>query len=205
MKAAYVRAASLWDADVGPPRAELLPRAERLAAGFSTRILAHVLDEIALQTSVELSSVPWVVAAPTFTEVVHALGSLPHIVGLTHAVTPLHADAATVPMATIEAMGTLIVHSQVLLVFVQDAKVPTCEAKASALLLSRECAVGDRLCVRAPALLRGGRPGGNKAVPSIDAANSLARAALVREPTIQTVRAGGMRAEQWCVELMVGP
>lgn len=61
---AFVRAAACWDAEAGPPKAELLPRAERLVASFSTRILAHVLGAVAERSPVSLPDVPWVLGSP---------------------------------------------------------------------------------------------------------------------------------------------
>lgn len=205
---AFVRAAAWWDAEAGPPRAELLPRAERLAAGFSTRILAHVLGGVAERSPVPLSDVPWVLGS--------AIG---HVPGpeLRRALMPsrglalVHAGAATVAMALVEALGRLVEHEVVLVAFVQDATPPHHEALAAALLLSRAPAEEERasaavpLVLEAPSLRRtsshSGRPA---AAHPLLVARALAHAVLVGRPTVETVPSIGVdRPEHWRIELRV--
>jgi hypothetical protein len=137
--AAFVHAAAWWDADVGPPQTELLSRDDRLAASFTTRILAHVLEPVALRSTAPLCSIPWVLGAPD--EPTEPLPPGPELrrssLVPAHGLAFVHAGPATVAMALLEAFGWLVEHESVLVAFVQDATPPHHEALAAALLLSR--------------------------------------------------------------------
>lgn len=199
---AFVRAAACWDAESGPPKAELLPRAERLVASFSTRILAHVLGAVAERSPVSLPDVPWVLGSPRSP----ALGpELRRTIQPTRGLALVHAGPATVAMALIEALGRLVEHDEVLVAFVQDATPPHHEALAAALLLSRAPAEARAapLVLEAPSLRR--TPSYSRRTEGshpLVAARSLARAVLVGRPTVETVPCTGAdRPEHWRIEL----
>jgi hypothetical protein len=205
MTRAFVLAAAWWDAETGPPRAELLPRAERLAAGFSTRILAHVLGEVAERSPVPLSGLPWVLGSPDATHEPPPGPELRRALAPTLGVALVHAGQATVAMALLEALGCLVEHEAVLVAFVADAAPPHHEALAVALLLSR-LAHASTLVLDPPALRRtsahfplteleySGHP--------FTAARALARAVQVGRPTVETVPSTGSdRPDHWRIEL----
>lgn len=200
---AFVHAAAWWDAETGPPQAELLPRAERLAASFSTRILAHVLGGVAERSRVPLSDVPWVLGSALS----HAPGpELRRTLGPSRGVALVHAGPATVAMALVEALGRLVEHDAVLLAFVQDATPPHHEALAAALLLSRAPAEAARLVLEAPVLRRtpshSGPSGRSESSHPLAAARALVRAVLVGRPTMETVPSSDVdRPEHWRIEL----
>lgn len=197
---AFVRAAACWDAEAGPPRAELLPRAERLAASFSTRILAHVLGAVAERSPVSLPDVPWVLGSPRS----HALGpELRRTIQPTRGLALVHAGPATVAMALVEALGRLVEHDAVLVAFVQDATPPHHEALAAALLLSRAPMGAAPLVLEAPSLRRTpSHSGRTESSHPLVAARALARAVLVGRPTVETVPCTGThRPEHWRIEL----
>jgi hypothetical protein len=213
---ALVHTAAWWDADAGPPEAALLPRAERLAASFSTRILAHVLGRVAARSPVPLPDVPWVLGSPD--DAPHEPApELRRALGPSRGLALVHAGPATVAMALVEALGVLVAHEVVLLAFVQDATPPHHEALAVALLLMRSPAFARQerpgseglperalaLVLEAPTLRRTSshsvRPDG---AHPLMAARALARAVLVGRPTVETVPSVGTeRAEQWRIEL----
>lgn len=213
---ALVHAAAWWDAEAGPPKAELLPRAERLAASFSTRILAHVLGGVAERSPVPLSDVPWVLGSAIGTAGAELRRALVPSRGLAL----VHAGPATVAMALVEALGRLVEHEAVLVAFVQDVTPPRHEALAAALLLSRISAEAHEsrrrppsegpatdapLVLEAPSLRRtsshSGRPASDH---PLLAARALARAVLVGRPTVETVPCVGVdRPEHWRIELSV--
>jgi len=134
----YATAAAVWDADAGPPRAELLTRAERSVAGFSVRILAHALGSLSSGESAHAWPRAWVhgvtdLAAAT------ALVDAP----LRRVLRPagpafVHAGPELVPMTLLEAMGRLVDRPAVLVTFVQDAMAPHHEALAAAIILARQ-------------------------------------------------------------------
>ncbi len=195
-----VHAAAWWDAETGSPRAELLPRTERLAASFSTRILAHVLGGVAERSRVPLSDVPWVLGSACS----HAPGpELRRTLEPSRGVALVHAGPATVAMALVEALGRLVEHDAVLVAFVQDATPPHHEALAAAMLLSRAPTETVRLVLEAPVLRR--TPSHSRRSEGshpLAAARALARAALVGRPTVETVPSSGAdRPEHWRIEL----
>ena len=196
MTDAFVRASAWWTVDAGPPHAELLPREQRASAGFSTRILAHVLGRLTAEAP--LSALPWVLGC----------SAAPHD-SLRRSLAPaegwrlVDAGPATVAMTLLEAHACLVEHPHVLVAFAQDATPPYSEAFASALVLSREAESEDGLWLMAPrqhrarpATSRGGEP------PSLDAALRLARAADVGRPTVETIPSGSPeRPDCWRIEL----
>lgn len=197
---AFVHAAAWWDAEAGPPRAELLPRAERLAASFSIRMLAHVLGGVAERSPVPLSNVPWVLGSAGS----HAPSpELRRTLAPWQGVALVHAGPATVAMALVEALAWLVDHEAVLVAFVQDATPPHHEALAAAMLLSRAPAEAVRLVLEAPVLRR--TPSHSRRSEGshpLAAARALARAALVGRPTVETVPTSGAdRPEHWRIEL----
>jgi len=200
---AFVHAAAWWDAEVGPPKAELLSRAERLAASFSTRILAHVLGGVAERSLVPLSDVPWVLGSALS----HALGpELVRTLAPSRGLALVHAGPATVAMALVEALGRLVEHEAVLLAFVADATPPHHEALAAALLLSRAPMGATRLVIAAPVLRRtpshSGHSGRSEGSHPLAAARTLVRAVLVGRPTVETVPSmSADRPEHWRIEL----
>jgi hypothetical protein len=203
---AFVHAAAGWEAEAGPPQAELLPRAERLAASFSTRILAHVLGGVAERSRVPLSDVPWVLGSASS----HAPGpELRRTLQPSRGVALVHAGPATVAMALVEALGRLVEHEAVLVAFVQDATPPHHEALAAALLLSRAPAEAGRLVLEAPVLRRtpshsghSGCSGRSESSHPLAAARALVRAVLVGRPTMETVPSSDAdRPEHWRIEL----
>lgn len=202
---AHVSAAAWWDADAGPPRAELLSRDDRLAASFTTRILAHVLEHVAERSPVPLHTLPWVVGSA-----VASCEPPPPSAELRRALTPshglgcVHAGPATVAMTLLEALGCLIDHEAVLVAFVQDATSPHHEALASALLLTRSPAPTPALVLEPPTLRRTSSHSTRSTVDAhpLAAARALARAVHVGRPTIETVPSPGLdRADCWRIEL----
>ncbi|MEM7154446.1 MAG: hypothetical protein AAF799_16485 [Myxococcota bacterium] len=202
---AHIQAAAWWDADSGPPVAELLPRAERLAADLSTRALAHVLGSLVERTADSLAELPWVVGVPVGSKIVLGPGSaLRRIVAPGLAVGVVHAGAATLAMTLLEAMGLLADHDRVLVIFSQDATPPHNEASAAALLLARTPSAKNELRLEVPQLRRSAlraRPE-LRPRPMLETAIALARAADVGRPTVETVPADAAdRPEHWRIEL----
>lgn len=202
MTPAFVHAAAWWDAHAGPPRAELLPRAERLAASFTTRILAHVLGEVALRSPVPLSELPWVLGAAN--DARDALGpELRRALAPSRSLAIVHAGPATVAMALVEALGGLVDHDAVLVAFADDATDPHHEALAAALVLSR-VTTDEPVLVLVPPVLRrtsSHSPRSEQTHPFV-AARAIARAAAVGRPTVETVPcAGAERRDRWQIEL----
>ena len=206
MTRAWVRVAACWDADAGPPRAELLPRAERLAASFSTRILAHVLGCVSEHAGVPLHDVPWVLGTPA----PYQPGpELCRILAPTRGLAHVHAGPATVAMALVEALGCLVEHEAVLVAFVQDATPPHHEAIAAALVLARAPTDASALVLEAPTLRRGSVLSGRNERPHpLMVARALARAVLVGRTTVETVPCLGAdrpdRPDCWRIELSRG-
>jgi hypothetical protein len=202
MTRAFVQVAAWWDADAGPPRAELLPRAERLTASFSTRILAHVLGHVAEHAPVPLHDVPWVLGSPPH----EPAPGLRRVLSSTCGSTFVHAGPATVAMALVEALGASIEHEAVLVAFARDATPPHHEALAAALLLSRAPGQASALVLEAPTLRRAPAPSGRtESAHPLAAARALARAVLVGRPTVETVPCMGAdrpdRPDHWRIEL----
>lgn len=205
MTRAFVHAAAWWDAHAGPPRAELLTRTERLGASFPTRILAHVLGDVAPRSPAPLHELPWVLGTLE-------LGTLELAPALRRALAPcrgvarVHAGAATVAMALLEALGALVEHEAVLVAFAADITPPHHEALAAALVLSRASpADGASLALEPPALRRtlshSQRPDGTH---PFAAAVALGRAAAVGRPTVETVPGAADRSDRWRIELSRG-
>ena len=202
---AHIEAAAWWDADSGPPVAELLPRVDRLAADLPTRMLAHVLGSIADESITALADLPWVVGVPVGSSVVLGPDSqLRRLLEPSAAVGVIHAGAATLAMTLLEAMGLLVDHDRVLVVFSQDATPPHNEASAAALLLARTPSAKNQLRLEMPRLRRNAsraRPD-LRSRPMLETAIALARAADVGRPTVETVPAGDPdRPEHWRIEL----
>jgi len=205
MTRALVCVAAWWDADAGPPRAELLPRAERLAASFSTRILAHVLGRVAEHPAVRLHDVPWVLGSPALYE---PDPELRHALAPNHGLALVHAGPATVVMALVEALGCLVEHEAVLVAFAQDATPPYHEALAAALVLSRALPSAEppteisALVLEAPTLRRAPAPTRPERSHPLAVARALARAVLVGRPTVETVPCTEAdRPDHWRIEL----
>lgn len=202
MTRAFVHAAAWWDAHAGPPRAELLPRAERLAASFATRILAHVLGEVALRSPVPLPELPWVLGSADGARDV--LGpELRRALAPSRSLAIVHAGPATVAMALVEALGGLIDHEAVLVAFADDATAPHHEALAAALVLSRTPTDEPVLVLEPPVLRRtSSHSPRSEGTHPFMAARALARAAAVGRPTVETVACGGSeRRDRWQIEL----
>lgn len=213
---ALVHVAAWWDADAGPPEAAILPRAERLAARFSTRILAHVLGRVAERSPVPLPDVPWVLGLPD-TALHEPAPELRRALGPSRGLALVHAGPATVAMAVVEALGGLVEHEAVLLAFVQDATPPHHEPLAVALLLMRSPAFARQqhsavegpperasaLVLEAPTLRRtSSHSGRTDEKHPLAVARALARAVLVGRPTVETVPSVTTdRREQWRIEL----
>jgi hypothetical protein len=204
MTRAFVHAAAWWDPHAGPPRAELLPRAERLAASFATRILAHVLGDVASRSPAPLSELPWVLgsadgAGEPGPELRRALAP-------SRSLALVHAGPATVAMALLEALAGLVEHEAVLVAFADDATPPHHEALAAALVLSR-ITTGEPVLVLEPPVLRrtsSHSPRAEAKHPFM-AARALAHAAAVGRPTVETVPSGGAeRRDRWQIELTRG-
>ncbi len=197
---AFVAAAAWWDADAGPPRAELLPRAERLAASFSTRILAHVLGQVAERSTVPLGQVSWVVGSPFVPH--DPAPELRRALELTGRLALVHAGPATVAMTLVEALGGLVEHEFVLAAFVQDATPPHHEALAAALLLSRAPSDAASLVLAAPTLRRTPTHSSrSESTHPLTAARALARAVLVGRPTVESVPCSEGDRDRWRIEL----
>ena len=198
----FVAAAAAWDADSGPPEAGPLSRAERSTAGFSTRILAHVLGRLQARAPVPLSSLPWVLGL--------APGPPVPALSLRGSLAPggarslVHAEIATVPMALIEALAHLASHHAVLVAFVDDATPPYHEALAAAWLLVDEPAPQTRLVLEPPTLRRTSSHSERTARRQhpLVAGLRLARAIDVGQPTVETVPSCEPgRSECWRIEL----
>jgi hypothetical protein len=204
MTRGFVHAAAWWDAHAGPPRAEILPRAERLAASFSTRILAHVLGEVAPRSPVPLGELPWVLGAidgtcEPGTELRRALAP-------SRSLAVVHAGSATVAMALVEALAGLVGHEAVLVAFADDATAPHHEAVAAAMVLSR-AATGESVLVLEPPVLRRTSSHSLRSASTHPflAALALARAGAVGRPTVESVAGGGPdRGDRWQIELSRG-
>lgn len=211
---ALVPAAAWWDADAGPPEAGLLPRSERLAASFSTRILAHVLGRVVERSPALPSDAPWVLASPEAPR--EPAPELRRALGPSRRLALVHAGPATVAMALVEALGDLVEHEAVLVAFVQDATPPHHEPLAAALLLMRSPALprqerassegslerAPALVLEAPMLRRTSSHSGRHDAHPLTAARALARAVLVGRPTVETVSSGGAdRPVEWRIEL----
>ncbi|MCX4247715.1 hypothetical protein [Paraliomyxa miuraensis] len=196
---AFVFAAAWWDTDAGPPRAELLPRDVRLGASFSARILAHVLDRIAERSPRPLHELPWVLGA---SEDTHELPlELRNVLSPTHGLACVHAGPATVAMALLEALGTLADHEAVLVAFVQGAGPPHHDPLASTLVLSREPGPEPALLLEPPALRRVAA-GPIRSTTPFAAARSIARAATVGQPTVETIPSNQLdRRDCWQIRL----
>ncbi|MCA9708370.1 MAG: hypothetical protein KDK70_21150 [Myxococcales bacterium] len=201
----YVEHAAAWDADAGPPAAELLPRAERSAASFETRILAQVLGELAPRALAPLPSLPWVLGLGDET----AASRLPGA-ALRRALAPrsglslVYAGAATVPMALLEGLAHLVDHPAVLVAFAADAAPPHHEALAAALLLTREPTGRARLVLTTPTLRRTSSHSERRTTHEhpLMPALVLARAINVGQPTVHTVPpCAPDRREHWQIEL----
>lgn len=209
MTRAYVLGAAWWDADVGPPSAESLPRAERIAASFSTRIFAHVLDQLAQRSAVPLEALPWVLGsidAPP--EPPRAGSRLRRVLAPTRGSSLVHAGAATVAMSLLEALGMLVEHEVVLVGFVHDAAPPhSHEPLAVALLLSRASGKSGALMLEVPVLRRTSAHTSAHSTRNMDthpfaAARGLARATCVARPTVETVPSvGSDPRDHWRIEL----
>lgn len=204
MTRAFVLAAAWWDAEAGPPRAELLPRAERMAASFSTRILAHVLDHVAERSPVPLGGLPWVLGSPDAPHEPPPGPELRSALAPTLGLALVHAGQATVAMALLEALGCLVEHEAVLVAFADDAAPPHHEALAVALLLSR-LPHASTLVLDPPALRRTSahftRSEITRPCHPFMAARALARAVHVGRPTIETVPSTGAGRDHWRIEL----
>lgn len=201
MTRAFVHAAAWWDAHAGPPRAELLSRSERLAASFATRILAHVLGDVAPRSPVPLHELPWVLG--------WGLGEHELAPALRRALAPcrsmtlVHAGPATVAMALLEALGGLGEHEAVLVAFGADVTPPHHEALAAALILSRSAPNEASLVLEPPTLRRAPSQRPDSAHP-LAAAVALARATAVGRPTVETVPCASDRSDRWRIELSRG-
>lgn len=202
MTRGFVHAAAWWDAHVGPPRGELLPRAERLAASFGARILAHVLDEIASRSPVPLSELPWVLG---WAEGAGEPGSaLRRTLAPSRSLSLVHAGPATVAMTLFEALAGLVDHEAVLVAFATDATLPHHEALAAALVLSRTATREPMLVLEPPVLRRTSHAPRSEGTHPFIAARALARAAAVGQPTLETVPCGGPERDCWQIELSRG-
>jgi hypothetical protein len=201
---AFVLAAAWWDADVGPPRAELLPRAERLAASFATRILTHVLALLAERSAVPLQDLPWVLGVPDAPHEPPPGPELRRALAPTCGLGLVHAGPATVAMALLEALGCLVEHEAALVAFAHDATPPHHhEALAVALLLARAPTDAASLVLAPPALRRTSSHFTRfESTQPFAAARALARAAHVGRPTVETVPSTrAERPDHWRIEL----
>lgn len=197
MSRAHVLAAAWWDAHAGPPNAELLPRAERIAASFSTRILAHVLGQLSQRSTVPLHSLPWVMGSALDPQLRHALAPA-------CGVALVHAGPSTVAMSLLEALGYLVDHDAVLVAFAHDAAPPHHhEPLAAALLLSRVPSQSPTVALEPPTLRRTSTHFTRTAyLHPFAAAHAIARAAHVGRPTIETVPSTSAdRPDHWRIEL----
>lgn len=201
--AAFVHAAAWWDADAGPPCADLLPRDQRLGASFSTRMLAHVLDHVGQRSAMPLHHMPWVLGSPEAAPELEPHGPTLHrALGLPLGLACVHAGPATVAMTLLEALGQLADHPAVLVAFVRDATPPHHEAIASALLLSRSPRPEPTLVLVPPSLRRTSSHSPRAVVDPLAAARALARAVFVGSPTVETVPSAGLvRPDGWRIEL----
>lgn len=200
---AFVHAAAWWDDQAGPPRAELLPRDERLAASFATRMLAHVLDEVASRSAWPLAELPWVLGSATGAH--EPSPSLRRAAGPCRGLALVHAGPATVAMALFEALATLVDHDAVLVAFADDATPPHHEALAAALVLSRAPSDRSALVLDPPAPRRTPSHSRRTTEHPLAAARALARAAMVGQPTVETVtRDASDRPDRWHIELRRG-
>ena len=201
----FAASATAWDADSGPPHVELLPRADRREASFSTRILAHVLGRVAAGSPVSLSSVPWVFGVGEGSAPAAVPGSLlRRLLAPERGLVRVHAGAATVPMVLIEALAHLIRHEAVLVAFVQDATPPYHEALAAAWLLTRESRADAVLVLGPPTLRRTSSYSERtpRAEHPLASALRLARAIDVGQPTVETVSSCEPdRPGSWRIEL----
>jgi hypothetical protein len=205
MTRAFVLASAWWDADAGPPRAELLPRTERIAASFSTRILAHVLGHVAARSPMPLHGMPWVLGASDAPHEPPPGPELRRALAPTLGMALVHAGSATVAMALLEALACLVEHEAVLVAFASDAAPPYHEALAVALLLSR-MPHASTLVLEAPALRRTSshltRSEITHPLHPFMAARAIARAVHVGRPTVETVPSTGAdRPDHWRIEL----
>jgi hypothetical protein len=202
----HAAGAAGWDADSGPPSAELLPRADRGAASFSTRILAHVLGELWSRSPRPSSSLPLVLGVVDGAEPVLS-GPLRRVLTPRCALSQISAGVATVPMMLIEALAMLTQHDAVLVACAQDAAPPHHEALAAALLLTREPSSPTSLVLEAPTLRRTFSHSERKVRHRhpLASALALARAINVGQPTVETVPScESDRPERWQIELTHG-
>ncbi|MEX1361484.1 MAG: hypothetical protein AB1Z98_00035 [Nannocystaceae bacterium] len=199
----FVRSAAWWNADAGPPQADLLPRPLRARASLPTRILAHVLDR--LDASVPLGELPWVVGSPPAAHDRLAQGSpLRAVLGPSAGLSLVHAGPATVPMALLEALARLNDHDAVLVAFAHDATPPYSEAMAAAFVLAARDVPDDRLVLEVSRLHRAAAdaPDRRDSQSSFDAALRLAHAASVGQPTSESFATTGPDPREcWGIEL----
>lgn len=205
MSGGFVRSAAWWNADAGPPQADLLPRPLRARAALPTRILAHVLER--LEAPVTLGELPWVVGCPAAAHDRLARQSpLRAVLGPSAGLSLVHAGPATVPMALLEALAHLVDHDAVLVAFAHDATPPYSEAMAAAFVLAARRSADDRLVldVSRPhrAAVDADAPECRNSQTSFDAALRLARAAGVGQPTTESFATLGPDPRQrWGIEL----
>jgi len=176
-----------------------------VAADFTTRILAHVLDEVAQRSGLTLTELPWVLGGDTTLHDALAPNSTRWgVLTPTRGQGLVDGGEATVAMTLIEGLAWLVDHEVVLVAFARDAAPPYNEALAAALLLARSRRAGDRLRLVAPQLRRSGghsAPGTLRCSP-LSTSVEIARAACVGQPTIQTEPfSNAERPEHWRIEL----
>lgn len=199
----FATIAAAWDADRGPPVAQLLSRSERSEASFSTRILAHVLGEVASRSAAPLSSMPWVFGTTERSAVLPG-PVLRRILTPQRGLSRVGAGVATVPMALFEALAHVARTDAVLVAFAQDAAPPHHEALAAAWLLTRTPASETSLLIGPPTLRRTSSHSERKSRRGhpLSPALRIARAIDVGQPTVETVASGESdRAESWRIEL----
>ncbi len=161
------------------------------------------MHEASERGGISPAAVPWVLGCP------HADVSwlAPHA-PLRSALEPsdpielVCAGPTTAAMIVVEALAMLTDHETVLVAVAQDATSPYHEALASALVLTRTPLV-DALVLEPPVLRRhSGVTRRTKSDHPLAPMRDLARAALVRQPTLQSVPPHDAdRPENWQIEL----
>jgi len=199
-----IAAAASWTADVGPPRTELLSRAERSAASFSARILAHVIGELSSHPDITSLPRPWVHGVTDLADTQTLRDPvLLRIIDPSPGPLRVHAGRTVVPMTLLEGMALLEDHDAVLVTFGQDAIAPHHEALAAALILTRE-SPNPALVLHPPVLRRTsshlGATGAKEHPLSVSL--RIVRAINVGQPTIETVACRDVDHQaHWRIEL----
>ncbi len=199
-----IAAAASWTADVGPPRAERLSRAERGTASFSTRILAHVLGELFSNPDAVRGPRPWVHGVTDLADT-ETLGdpAILRIVEPSPGPIRIYAGTTVVPMALLEGMALLEEHDAVLVTFGQDAVPPHHEALAAGLVLTRE-SPNSRIVLHPPVLRRTSSHLGSSRMKEhpLSVGIRIVHAIKVGQPTVETVPSGDVDHQaHWRIEL----